>query len=152
MSRSLKQQLSTRPQFPAGHVVAIAYARVFGPKLKKTPEGHPIQISSGPFDNTVETAVHAIARAAQKWHGIVIKEDDWELVMEEDIIQPTNRPAIPYSRLYYFRYKPEQAMWTQRGLHDGNVANHFRDSHYVSRNWKHTPVDKTSGHRVKPKG
>lgn len=134
--KQLAKQLSQRPNFPAGHTIGIAYARVFGPKMKMTPEGHPITISSGPFDNTVETAAHAIARAGRKWHSIEIHEPSWILELEEDIIHPVGRPAIPYTKFYHFRYEPEAAMWKHKGLHDGNVTNHFKQSHYLTRNWQ----------------
>lgn len=134
--------------FPAGNVIAIAYSRVFGPQMKSTPEGHPILLSTGPFDNTVETAVHAIARAAQKWHGIVPHEPHWLLDLEEDIIQPVNGTPIPYTKLYHFVYLPEQSLWAHKGLDETKVPNLFKTSHYVTRKHLTTAVNPASANSL----
>lgn len=128
---------------PEGHVAAVAYARVFGPKMKSTPLGHPIMVGTGPFDLTTTTPQEAIAVSAKKWHGIEVAVQNWEIVMEEDVIQPVGRPLIPYTKLYVLRYLPEVAMWKHRGLTDDNVPNEFQQSHYLTRNWK-TPGQKFS--------
>jgi hypothetical protein len=137
--------LHARVPFPTGHVIGITYAKVFGPTLARTPSGEPIQISSGPFDNTVETALSAIKRAANKWHSIVQSADsDWLLTLEEDIIHPVGRPPVPYERLYFFRYLPEASLWAHLGLDESKVHNHFHTSYYVTR--KHltrTSVDQS---------
>jgi hypothetical protein len=136
----------TKP-VPSNHVAAIAYARVFGPKQARTPEGHPILISSGVFDNTIETAVSAIRRAAHRWHGIVQSADsDWLLIFEEKVIEHPRTQSVPYSVVYVFRYLPEQQLWEQKGLSDSTVINHFESSWYLT---KSTPIDPASGHTVK---
>jgi hypothetical protein len=145
ITQTLAKQLATRTVFPQGHVIGICYTKIFGPKMKSTPEGHPIQISSGPFDNTVETALSAIKRAAQKWHGIVQSVDsDWVLDLEEDVIQPAHGPRIGYSKLYYFTYRVEQPLWQHKGLTPTSVINHFLTAHYITK--KHltrTAVDQS---------
>jgi hypothetical protein len=118
--------------------------------MKQTPEGHPI-LTSIIFDNTLETAVHAIARAAKKWHGIEIHEPAWRLDLAEDIIHPANGSPIPYTKLYTFTYLPEQALWAHKGLDETSVVNHFKDSHYVTKQHLHKEVDPASAHRLHPK-
>ena len=132
---------------PTNHVAAIAYARVFGPKMRTTPEGHPITISTGVFDNSLQTATQAIKRAAQKWHGIVQSADsDWLLMFEETVIEHPGTQHVPYSVVYVFCYLPEQAIWRQKGLDETNVPNHLESSWYLT---KSTPVDAASGHTLK---
>jgi hypothetical protein len=126
-------------KFPKDHVIAIAFAKVFGPRNATTPEGHPITISSGPFDLTVETPQHAIARAARHWHGISIHEPHWIVEMEEDVVIDPAHPyanKVPWSKFFHLRYTPEAQKWKDRGLHDGNVANEFKSSWYLTRNWQ----------------
>lgn len=130
--------MATRPTFPEGHTVAIAYARVFGPKMKSTPEGHPIQISSAPFDNTVETAVSAIGRAAKKWHGIEPHAPSWQLEFVEDVVPVPGQQAPTYSKVYVFKYLPEQDKWKLKGLDDTKVPNDFKTSHYLTKTWQRT--------------
>jgi hypothetical protein len=133
----IQKQIRARKVFPSGHTVGIAYAKVFGPRNATTPEGHPITICSGPFDNTVETAVSAIARRAKVMFGYEVNLDDWQLEMEEDVsIPPAHGWAgkVAYSKFYHFRYLPETHKWLSRGLHDGNVVNHFHSSWYLSHN------------------
>jgi hypothetical protein len=138
--QNIKEARRQAAQFPKDHVIAIAFAKVFGPRNATTPEGHPITISSGPFDLTVETPQYAIARAARHWHGIEIHEPHWEVEMEEDVVIDPAHPyagKVPWSKLFHLKYLPEQATkWRDRGLHDGNVPNHFRQSWYLSKNWK----------------
>ena len=120
---------------PPGHAISLAVTRLFGPKGKIDPRGHPIHVDTGLFDNTVESAVQAIARIANKREGIGINLDHWELTLFETVEQPPpHKQPIPFSRFYQFAYKPEQPLWHQRGLHDGNVPNAFRESWYLSRN------------------
>lgn len=136
--RLLKQVGMKPPVVPAGHVVAVAYARVFGPKMKADPSGHPIQIGSGLFDLNVTTPQEAIAVSAKHWHGIEVATQNWEVIFEEDVIHPRDRPAYPFSKLYVLRYLPEVAMWKHRGLTDDNVPNHFKNSHWLTKNWQKT--------------
>lgn len=136
---ALQKQFRSRKPFPEGHTIAIAYAKVFGPKNATTPEGHPITICSGAFDNTVETAAHAIARAAKKWHRIEIHEPHWELELAEDVVITNAHPLPQYTKVYHFRYLPERWKWEGRGLNDANVPNHFRDSSWYITHRHRTP-------------
>ena len=137
--KQIEESRSKPATFPEGHVVAIAFAMVFGPRNATTPEGHPITISSGPFDLTLETPQHAIARAAQKWMGIEIHEPHWEIEMAEDVVVPEGHPMaskVGWQKFFHLRYLPErETKWKERGLHDGNVTNHFKQSWYLTRNW-----------------
>jgi hypothetical protein len=126
--QEIEQARKQSAQFPKDHVIAIAFARVFGPRNATTPEGHPIVISSGPFDLTVETPQHAIARAARRWFGIEVHEPHWEIEMAEDVIIAADHPMagmVPWSKFFHLRFTPEATKWNERGLHDGNVPNHF---------------------------
>ena len=138
--QEVRAAMEHQQQFPEGHVIACAFAMVFGPRNATTPEGHPITIGSGPFDLNVETPQHAIARAARRWMGIEIHEPHWEVEMEEDVVIPDGHPMkskVQWSKFFHFRYLPErETKWKSRGLHDGNVTNHFKQSWYLTRNWQ----------------
>jgi len=124
---------------PTGHVAAMAAARVFGPHDATTPEGHPILIFSGVFDSTVETPQDAIARAAQRWHGIVPHPAHWVVEMHESVSIPAQHPMhgrVPWSDFFHLAYIPERWKWQRRGLHNGNVPNPFKESWYLARNWQ----------------
>jgi hypothetical protein len=119
-ARRSNRQENSLPSSPKDHVIAIAFARVFGPRNATTPEGHPIVISSGPFDLTVETPQHAIARAARRWFGIEVHEPHWEIEMAEDVIIAADHPMagmVPWSKFFHLRYTPEATKWNERGLH-----------------------------------
>jgi lipoprotein-anchoring transpeptidase ErfK/SrfK len=121
-----------------GHVAGMAAARVFGPHDATTPEGHPILILSGVFDATAETPQNAIARAAYRWLGIVPHPSHWEIEMEEDVVIPPGHPMtaqVSWSKFWHLRYTPEEWKWAARGLHDGNVTNHFKQSWFLTRRW-----------------
>lgn len=123
---------------PAGHVGGLAGGRVFGPNDATTPEGHPIFILSGLFDATAETPQSAIARAAQRWLGIMPHPNHWEIEMHEQVNIAPDHPMhgrVKFSEFWHLRYTPEQWKWERRGLHDGNVPNPFRESWYLTRNW-----------------
>jgi hypothetical protein len=145
----LQKQLGSRRKFPEAHVIGISYTRIFGPQHKQTPEGHPIQISSGVFDASTETPLSSIMRAAFK-HGIMPCAANWRLDMAEDVIQPVNGPAIPYDKVFYFTFLPEQELWKHKGIH-GKVKNHFLDSHYVGKSHLHTVVDPSVANSLVPK-
>ncbi len=134
---SIRKQVRSGKTFPVGHTTGIAYAKVFGPRNATTPEGHPITISSGPFDNTLQSAVEAIALAARKRFGIEVHLPHWYLEMAEDVSIPAGHPyegKVPYTRLYHFKYLPEQqTKWKDRGLADASVPNLFRSSWYLSK-------------------
>ena len=138
------KEAQRQAEFPKDHLIAIAFAKVFGPRNATTPEGSPITISSGPFDLTVETPQHAIARAARHWMGIEIHEPHWEIEMEEDVVIDPAHPyanKVPYTKLFHLKYTPEAVKWEERGLHDGNVPNHFKSSWYLTKNWRNaTPT------------
>jgi len=72
--------------------------------------------------------------------GIEIHEPHWEVEMEEDVVIPDDHPMKPkvqWSKFFHLRYLPErETKWKARGLHDGNVTNHFKQSWYLTRNWK----------------
>ena len=130
---------------PAGHVVALAVTNLFGPKGKKTPQGHPIHIDTGLFDNTVETALAAIMRVVNKREGIHSTADQWHLDMHEDVIQPhSHKQPVYFSKFYRFTYLPEQPLWKQRGLIDANgnskVPVPFKSSWYLTKNHLTVPV------------
>lgn len=143
--------MASRHNFPPGHVVAIAYVRLFGPKMSQTPSGHPIQIGTAPFDNTVETAVHAIAQVAAKRMGIVPNESDWLLDFEEDVIPVPGQPAPPYSKVYYFVYThaDELARWKRTGLEHATLHNPLKESHYLTKHHLHRKADHTSATTLK---
>ncbi len=114
-------------------VLGIAYVRMFGPRMKKTPEGHPIQVSSVPFDLSQKTPVEAIKEAARRWHGIVQSPDaDWELIAEYNVVVPAHRTAPSYQKVFYFAYKPEQALLEHMGL-TGKVVNWHDSAWYLQR-------------------
>ena len=126
-------------QVPAGHVAGMAAARVFGPHDATTPEGHPILILSGVFDATAETPQSAIARAAYRWLGIVPHVDHWEVEMAENVSIPPGHPmnaSLTWEKFWHLRYTPELWKWEMRGLHDGNVVNHFKQAWWLTRRWQ----------------
>ena len=101
-SRALAEKMRAQRQaelasIPRGHAVSLAVTRVLGPKGKRDPRGHPIHLDTGLFDNTVESAVQAIARVAYQREGIGINLDHWRLVMTEDTLQPpAHKQPIPF--------------------------------------------------------
>ena len=134
----IQQQVRSRKVFPAGHTIAVAYAQLFGPKNAATPAGHPITISTGPFDNSVQTAVEAIAQRARKRFGYEVYLPDWELEMAEDVSISAGNPyagKVPYSKFYHFAYLPERkTKWKDRKLTTASVTNHFLTSWYLTKN------------------
>lgn len=141
----IQKQLGTRSKFPEGHVLAVAYFYHNGPHNHTQPSGHPLLIGTGIFDASVETPLNAVMRAAYK-RGEMPNADNWELALEEDVIQPAHGNPIPYHKLFVFRFLPE---WDR---HEGlNVPNVFADCHYIT---KGTVVDQASAnslHSVQPK-
>lgn len=140
---SLKRQLSTRVVFPETAVVGICYSKLFGPRNAVTPEGHPITISSGMFNTTTTAPALAMALAAKKRFGIEVYLPHWELEFEEDVIHHHHQSGplkIPYDKLYHFKYLAETQKWADRGLTDENVHNHFKNSHYITKNWQRSVV------------
>lgn len=135
-AKHIQKQVRARKTFPTGHMVGIAYAQMFGPKNATTPEGHPITICSGMFDNTLVTAVSAIARRASTMFGYVPNLADWDLEMEEDVSVPKGHAydgKIPYSKMYHFAHLPERnTKWKDRGLTTANVQNWFHASWYIT--------------------
>jgi hypothetical protein len=139
----VRQQIENSKQFakvPTGHVAGMAAARVFGPHdaTTTTPEGHPILIMSGVFDATTETPQEAIARAAYRWLGIMPHPDHWEVEMHEQVNIAPAHPMfakVQFNEFWHLKYTPEQWKWERRGLHAGNVPNHFRESWYLTRKW-----------------
>jgi hypothetical protein len=146
---TVQAQLRTQNKVPEGHVRGICYVRMFGPERKADPSGHPIQISSGVFDASIETPLSAVKRAANRWHGLAESADsDWELIMEEDVIQPKTGSQIGYDKVFVFRYLPEEPLRKHLGIHD-KVVNHFENCHYITAHHKHTAVNILSAHELK---
>jgi hypothetical protein len=150
-ARMKAQRQAELAAIPPGHTVALAVTRIFGPKGKIDPRGHPIHLDTGLFDNSVESAVQAIARVANKREGVGVNLDHWKLEMYEDVIQPPpHKQPVPFTRFYSFVYLPEQPLWQQKGLHDGNVPNHFKDSWYLTRNHLTTTPDQSLATALAP--
>jgi hypothetical protein len=146
LKNRLKTMLGTKVEVPEGHVIAVAHARVFGPKMKTTPHGTPIVIQSGPFDLTVETPQHAIARAASKWHGIQIHEPSWEIELEGTVRTdlPPAHPPIMFTKFFHMLYLPELSMLKHKGLSHETMHQPFLSSYYLN-------ITHDKFGRVKPK-
>src|ERR1700733_1315148 len=89
--------------------VAMIYARVIGPKRTKHQTGPtsyiPAFFSGGLVDLATETPQAAAARLiGERWHKIPANANDWEIVLDEDVLQPKTGKAIPYSRVVILRY------------------------------------------------
>lgn len=134
---SINKALTTRPNIPEGHTPARAMARVFGPDMHATPTGHAVELQTPIFDNTVTTALDAIMAAAKKRHGIEPHAANWLLELAEDVVHPSNIQPYPFSKLYYFRYLPEQAIWKDKKLTTAGVGRHqYKDQHWLTKKWK----------------
>jgi hypothetical protein len=140
---ALKHQLVTRQKFPEGHVIARAYAYLFGPHNHTQPNGHPLLIGTPPFDASVTTPLAAMMQEAAKRIGIMPHADSWELELEEDVIQPIHGNAIPYHKVFHFKFLPEQHKHV--GL---NVPIVFKDCHYLTKQHLSREVDPASAHRL----
>jgi hypothetical protein len=108
--------------------MAVAHARVLGPKRKTTPSGEPIFISSWPFDDTRTTPAQAIAESAKRWHKIEPHLPHWEVVAVRDMTAwaiATQRPK--YTRVYLMHYMAEKDMRAHLGIDESVIQlNEFR--------------------------
>ncbi len=111
--------------------LAIAFSKVLGPRMARTPSGQPIQLSSVPFDLTTTTPQQAIAASALRWHGIVphaaTLTRDWVITAEYDVVVPAHRTAPAYTKLFVLEYVPERAIRAHKNI---TITDEFADSWY----------------------
>jgi len=122
---------------PQPHVMAIAYARVLGPKRTKDPSGLPAFFTTGVFDSSIETPQEAAARAiGQRWHKIDPNPADWKIILDEDVIQPQTGARIKYDRVVVLQYLPDQALYKSEGIDPTKIPLEHRESWYLTKHWK----------------
>jgi hypothetical protein len=133
LRKQLKRQLSTRTQFPDGHTVALAYAKVMGARKSLTPSGEPIQIGTVPFDLSATTPAQAIAGAARLRHGIEIHEPHWRVITEYNVTaQAIERHRLNYSKVFVMEYIAERQRRKDLLISD-DVLDSFTNSWYLKK-------------------
>lgn len=113
----------------------IAFVKMLGPKHARTPSGEPIQLSSAPFDlgdDPLASARLAIAKVAKQFHkheipSAEVLAEHYALEAEYQVVIPPHRVqhTPSWSKLYYFRYTPEDAIRAHKNI---PLPNHF-DAH-----------------------
>jgi hypothetical protein len=110
-------------------MMAVAHARVLGPKKARTPQGHPIHVMTAPFDDTKTTPEAAIAQRAAALFGIVPHIPHWTLIstydVRPDVAVTVKEAGKPYRRcrakfdvVYVLSYDHEAAMRKHLGIAD----------------------------------
>ncbi len=100
---------------------AIACARVLGPRLARTPEGHPILLISPPFpDTSLQRAKREMAQTAARWVKTVPHEPHWELLAlyERTDLGDKRKRDAKYAHIYIFENVAERQRRKELGIDD----------------------------------